>query len=324
MKWPGHGISSDGTLQYVEGEYMKADEYDTFLSDPTDFAIRTYLPRTAGKLASFQKLPPMMETINISRAAGPLSMFVDDEVMAAFEAIYQAAKETKKWGTAWMAFIKEMEELGFPAGYQPGGHSPFDYISDYLRGMRGAMLDMYRQPDKLLEAIDRLTPVLLRLATSQVSKGANRIVSIALHRGSDGFMSLKQFEKFYWPGVKALILAFVDKGFIPGVFWEGDYTSRLEYLLELPEGKVNNLFDRTDIFRVKEVLGGHLCISGGMLASILQTGSVQDVQERCKKLIDIVGKDGGYIMASTCAMDNAKVENVRAMINFTKEYGVYR
>lgn len=250
-------------------------------------------------------------------------MFVDDDVMAAFEAIFKAARESKKWGSAWRAYIKEMENLGFPAAYQPGGHAPFDYISDYLRGMRGAMLDMYRQPDKLLEAINKLTPVLIQMATSHVSKQSNPFVSIALHRGSDGFMSLKQFEKFYWPGVKALILAFVDKGFIPSVFWEGDYTSRLKYLLELPKGKVNNLFDRTDIFKAKEVLGGHLCISGGMPASILQTGSIQDVQERCRKLIDIAGKDGGYIMASTCVMDNAKIENVRAMIDFIKKHGVY-
>ncbi|MBN1191679.1 MAG: hypothetical protein JXA46_18140 [Dehalococcoidales bacterium] len=323
IKWPGHGISSDATLQYIEGEYLKADEYDDYLNDPTDFAIRTYLPRTSGKLTAFQKLPPLMESINISRAGGPLSMLADEEVMAAFEAVFRAARETRKWGSAWRAFIREMEEAGFPAGYQPGGHAPFDYVSDYLRGMRGAMLDMYRQPDKLMEAIDKLTPVLIKMATSHVSKEPNPIVSIALHRGSDGFMSLKQFEKFYWPGVKALVLAFVEKGFIPSVFWEGDYTTRLEYLLELPEGKVNNLFDRTDIFRAKEVLGGHLCISGGMPASILQTGSIQDVEDRCRKLVDLAARDGGYILSSTCAMDNARLENVRAMIDYTRKHGVY-
>jgi len=323
MKWPGHGINSGATLQYIEGEYLKADEYDLYLNDPTDFAIRRYLPRTAGSLAPLKKIPPLMDAINIARAGGPLSMLADEEVITAFSAMFKAALETRKWGKTWRAFIDEMEDLGFPAGYQPGGHAPFDYISDYLRGMKGAMLDMYRQPDKLLEAIDKLTPLLINQALSPVSKQKNRIVSIALHRGSDGFMSLKQFEKFYWPGVKALILAFVEKGFIPCVFWEGDYTSRLEYLLELPEGKVNNLFDRTNIFKAKEVLGGHQCISGGMPVSILQTGSIQDVKERCRKLIDIAGKNGGYIMASSAVMDNAKVENVRTMISFTRERGIY-
>jgi len=303
---------------------MNADEYDIFLEDPADFAIRTYLPRTTGKLVAFQKIPHLMDMIMASRAGGPISSLLDPEITAACEAIYTAVQENQKWGEAWMASIKEIEEMGFPVGYQMGGHTPFDYISDYLRGMKGTMLDMYRQPDKLLEAIQRLSPMLIRIATSQKKRDRLNMPGIALHRGSDGFMSLKQFEKFYWPGLKALILAFIDKGFVPSVFFEGDYTSRLEYLLELPKGKVVCRFDRTDMFRVKEVLGGHQCISGGVLASLLHSGTVQDVKEYCKKLIEIVGKDGGYIMSPSSSLDDAKPENVKAMIDSTKEYNIYK
>ena len=60
---------------------------------------------------------------------------------------------------------------------------------------------------------------------------------MALHRGADGFMSLNQFETFYWPGLKKIILALIDAGLTPFVFFEGDFTSRLEYLTELPKGK---------------------------------------------------------------------------------------
>ena len=34
IKLPGRGIPVDHTHQFVEGEYMKAEEYDTFLDDP--------------------------------------------------------------------------------------------------------------------------------------------------------------------------------------------------------------------------------------------------------------------------------------------------
>ena len=217
-----------------------------------------------------------------------------------------------------------LKEMGFPVSYQMGGHIPFDYLSDYLRGMKGTMLDMYRQPEKLLEAIQKLTPILVRIATSQKKGERLNMPGIALHRGSDGFMSLKQFEKFYWPGLKALILAFINKGFVPSVFFEGDYTSRLEYLLELPKGKIVCRFDRTDMFRVKEVLGGHHCISGGVLASLLHSGTVQDVKDYCKDLIDTVGRDGGYIMSASCSLDDAKPENVKAMIDSTEEFNIYK
>jgi uroporphyrinogen-III decarboxylase len=324
MRWPGHGVSPHHTHQFVEGEYMKADEYDEFMEDPSDFIIRTYLARTCGALVPFQKPPHLRDFLGIGQGRAPILIFAETEVAAAFESIYKAAQEATKWDTAWTAFIKDMEKLGFPAITRMGGQAPFDYISDFLRGMRGTMLDMYRQPDKLLEAIERQLSFSLKRIKSLPEASGFTLLFAAPHRGADGFMSLKQFEKFYWPGLKAVILALIDKGFTPYMFWEGDYTSRLKYLLELPEGKVLNRFDMTDMFKVKEVLGGHQCIAGGIVPSLLQTGTVPDVKDQCQKLIDVCGKDGGYIMMHSCELDEAKPENVKAMIDFTKEYGVYK
>ena len=56
--WPGHGLplTANGH-QFVEGEYMTADEYPAFLADPSDYAMRTFLPRAMGATAPFKKLP---------------------------------------------------------------------------------------------------------------------------------------------------------------------------------------------------------------------------------------------------------------------------
>ncbi|MFC1494867.1 uroporphyrinogen decarboxylase family protein [Thermodesulfobacteriota bacterium] len=105
--------------------------------------------------------------------------------------------------------------------------------------------------------------------------------------------------------------------------FEGNFTSRLEYLLEFPKGKVLARFDSTDIFRAKDVLKGHVCIEGNIPSSILQMGTVDDVKEYCKKLIDYCGKDGGYILSPRSSTDEVKPENLKVMIDFTKEYGVY-
>jgi uroporphyrinogen-III decarboxylase len=56
----------------------------------------------------------------------------------------------------------------------------------------------------------------------------------------------------------------------------------------------------------------------------LLTGKPQEVKEYCQKLIDVVGKGGGFIMSPRSAIDEAKTENVKAMFDFTKEYGVYQ
>jgi uroporphyrinogen-III decarboxylase len=137
-------------------------------------------------------------------------------------------------------------------------------------------------------------------------------------------MSLKQFEKFYWPTLKRVMIALIEAGLTPAPFFEGDYTSRLEYLLELPRGKVVGQFDTTDLAKAKQIIGNHMCIRGNLPVSLLQTGSPQEVKEYTKKLIDVVGKDGGYIMSTRGSLDEANPELVKVWVDYAKEYGVYR
>jgi uroporphyrinogen-III decarboxylase len=172
--------------------------------------------------------------------------------------------------------------------------------------------------------MDRVLPVLIRRIKTLTRVSSNNLVFMGPHRGAEGFMSLKQFEKFYWPGLKATILALIESGFTPYVLWEGDYTSRLKYLLELPPGKIIHRLDRTDIYKAREVLGKHHCIAGGLPPSLLRIGSVQQVKNECRKLIDIIGRDGAYIMGTSTPLDEARIENIIAMIDVTREYGIYR
>jgi hypothetical protein len=82
--------------------------------------------------------------------------------------------------------------------------------------------------------------------------------------------------------------------------------------------------DQGDIARTHRVLGHKFCLSGGISNVILAHGTPDDVRRRCKEVIDIAARDGGYIMdASAIVQNDAKVENVRAMTEFTREYGLY-
>ena len=318
--WPGHGISPHHTHQFVEGEYMRANEYDALLKDPSDYIVRTYLPRVCGNLEAFTKLPPLSTLFGYTTLLATLGR---SDLEQAIESLLKARQEVLKWNAEMGSFVSEVEELGFPAWVQSVTFAPFDAISDNFRGMRGSMLDMYRQPDNLIKACERFLPLMLDSGVARARRTGNPRVFIPLHRGSEGFMSLKQFETFYWPTFKALLLGLIDEGLTPCPLFEGDYTSRLEHLLELPRGKVLGYFDASDIFRTKEILGNHMCIMGNVPCSLLQTGTTQDVKDYCKKLIDIAGRGGGFIMAPRSAIDEVKPENLRAMIDFTKEYGVY-
>ena len=98
----------------------------------------------------------------------------------------------------------------------------------------------------------------------------------------------------------------------------------MEYLLEMPRAKVLCHFEHMDMKRAKEVLGGHLCIMGNVPSSLLQIGTPDETREFCRGLIDVAGKGGGFIMAPASSIDEAKPENIKAMIDTCREYGVYR
>ena len=146
---------------------------------------------------------------------------------------------------------------------------------------------------------------------------------IVVHGGADEFMLSKQFETFYGPEFKKLLLALIKEGLITCVFFEGNCTSRLEYLRDLPKGKILGFFDKTDIRKAKEILGGVMCMAGFMPLSVLQVGTPDQVKEHTKELIDVVGRGGGYIMGPRSIMDEANPDLVKVWVEFTKEYGVY-
>lgn len=320
-KWPGHGLPDTSSFQFVEGEYMKAEEYDTFLDDPGDFIFRTYLPRVYGNLEGLSYMPPMMSLLSYS---GLFASFSNPAILTALETIIKAAKSSAQSWMSTLAFPSRMVPHGFPSLVGFGSQAPFDVISDYLRGLKGSTLDMFRCPDKLLAAQQKLLPYLVDSSVAMGRMMGAALSFIALHRGSDGFMSLEQFETFYWPGLKTLLLANIDAGLTPFVFWEGSWDKRLEYFRELPKGKVVGWFDRTDLFKAKEVIGDTMCICGDMPLSLLRTGTPEQVKAYAKKLIDVVGKDGGFIMGSNTVLDDAKPELVKVWADFTREYGVYR
>jgi uroporphyrinogen-III decarboxylase len=91
----------------------------------------------------------------------------------------------------------------------------------------------------------------------------------------------------------------------------------------VPKGKVLYHFERVDMARAKDILGDVSCIAGNVPNSLLIMGTPEDVKDYCRKLIDTVGKGGGFIMDSAAIIDEARPENVKAMGDLTREYGVY-
>jgi hypothetical protein len=323
-RWPGHGIPETSGYQCVEGEYMLAEDYQALIDDPSDFWVRTWMPRVFGALEPLKNLSSFTDMWEIVVVSLQMIAFGIPPVQSALKALMDAGNEAMAFIQKIMGFEMEVRGMGFPASIGGAAKAPFDIIADTLRGTRGMMIDMYRQPDMVLKAVERLTPIAIKQGVGGATMNGNPIVFIPLHKGADGFMSDEQFKKFYWPTLKALILGLVDAGCVPFLFCEGSYNTRLNYLKELPKGSCFWIFDRTDMAKAKKTIGDKICIGGNVPSGLILTGTAEKVKAYCKDLIDVAGKDGGYIMAFGTAMDEGKAETVHAMVDFTKEYGVYK
>ncbi len=324
FKWAGHGLSDDLSWQFVELELMKDDEYDHFLFDPTDFMIRRYWPRISKALGGLATLPPLNQVIPYSWGLHTGAFLLSPEMESTLTAMLEAARasaEVLKWAGA---FHKKATELGFPALAGGKAQVPFDTLGDVFRGTRGVFLDIYRRPDKVMAACDKLLPIMIDVSVASAKRSGIPRVFLPLHKGLDNFLSPQQFNKFYWPHMKELLEALIREDITPWVLVEGVCNERLESFRDVTPGKVVYHFEATDIFRAKEVLRDRCCIRGNVPASILTVGKPDEVKAYCKKLIDVCGADGGFIMDASTVLGDARLENVQAMFDITREYGVYR
>jgi hypothetical protein len=323
VKWPGHGLPEDASMQqYVEGEYMKADEYDLFLEDLTDFCLRYYLPRSLGALAPLADFPPTPFILGMPNRF--LAPAVIPGVRAAYQAIIDHGTEMAQWQAPLLQFNREAVAAGYPTLIGGQAHAPFDILADTLRGTKGIMTDIYRQPDKVLAAMEKLTPINIACGREAADRTGIPVVFFALHKGDDTFMSDEQYAKFYWPTLRKVIMGLIEEGLVPMLFAEGRYENRLEIIRDLPRGKVAWHFDRTDMFRAKKILGDHACITGNVPASLLCTGTPRQVKEYCRQLIEVCGPGGGFILTGGARIDKGDPDNLRAMTEAVMEYGRYR
>ena len=323
MSWPGHGLGKDAnTFQFVEGEYMKPDEYDALINDPADYFFRKLAPRTIGAMAHLKDFSPLSSLLG--RPMGIAAPFASPDIRRAFQDLINAGIEQEEWLKSVKRFSRETVAFGFPSLRSGAAMAPFDTIGDGLRGTRGVLTDIFRRPDKVLAATNAIAELTIEHTVNAVNASKGFIVFFPLHKGDDAHMSLEQFEVFYWPSLRKVILGLIEEGIMVTLFAEGRYESRLERVNDLPKGWVVWHFDQTDMRKAKSVLGENCCLMGNVPSSLMVTSTSDEVRQHCRELIEICGQGGGYILAGGCSTTESKEDNLRAMMQAAVEYGSYK
>ena len=321
LQWPGNGVGDNQPYQYLDREYMKPEEYDDFLFDPTGYYLRVYLPRIMGAFEGFSEFPHIAGGFYF-RLFGNIRGFLKPALQKSWADVQKAAAASQDLADRNVRFIARMAALGYPMGNIATTGAPFDVLGDYFRGARGVLTDMRRRGDKLLEACDKMRRLLVSQVVPAAKASGNPVVFIPLHWAPDAFMSQDQFKTYWWPSFRQMMLDLIAEGLIPMPMWESDCTKRLEIIKDIPAGKAIYWFERADIVKAREVLGDVVALRGNVSPSTLTTGTPDDVDAAVKYIVDNVWNKGGRIIldAAFGLPDETPVENVRAMFRAARKY----
>ncbi|MBN2029869.1 uroporphyrinogen decarboxylase [bacterium] len=323
---PGASLSPTQSFQFVEGEYMQADEYDALITNPEGFLMRTYIPRVMGAMAGWNMMPNMLSATELPFVTFMSINFSIPPMQETLKTLSDVSQAISEWLAASgqvSAFTRG--KLGLPATMGGFTKAPFDYLGDSLRGTRGIMMDLFRLPQKVLDAVERITPLAIEMGVNASNSSGNPFIMLPLHKGADGFISNKDFKKFYWPSLKNTLTGLIEEGVVPFLFVEGGYNQRLDTIANsgLPTGKTIWLFDKTDMAEAKKKIGGWAAIGGNIPVSLFKAGTTEEMSDYVKKLIDTCGPGGGFWLSPGAVLDQSKNENVHTYLKVGKEYGTY-
>lgn len=304
---PGFDCDADYGFQYLEpGEdraWMRADEYQQLIDDPTGFLMNVWLPRVS-----------------------------DDIVGPGQPCTLRNQAALVKGGMAMLHYFSQLgaqndwlkREAGMPAALSGILKAPLDILADKLRGYMGLAVDLQERPDEVLAACQALAPHLLHVALAGADPQQLLPIGFWMHRSCVPLITPRQFAEIQWPTLKPIIENIWARGHQTLFYAEGRWGAHLETFAELPERSIVFHADQDDVFEVHNKLGRKFCISGGVPNTLLAFGEPEQVTQRCRDIFERVAGSGGYILdASAIVQSDARLENVEAMVRAAREYGDY-
>jgi len=204
------------------------------------------------------------------------------------------------------------------------GVIPFDAYS-MMRSMTAFYKDVFQIGDQLEDILWTANNAVIAGCEAAVKTTGNNRVFIGGVRGAGEFISIRQFKRFVWPYLKAMVDTLAEKHIVPVLHFDADWTQNLEFFLELPKGKfVLELDSATDIFKAHDILKGHCAIKGDVPPALFTSASATELEAYAKKLLGTFRNGDGLLYSSGCNLPmNAKLENVQAFFGAVEKYGRY-
>ena len=190
-----------------------------------------------------------------------------------------------------------------------------------LVGEEDMMKATFKKPAFVEKVINFATDLLIHLYTDIVEDGTLEVISLADPTASGDLISKRQFKQFAIPALKRFTDWARSKGVHTLLHICGNTTDRLELFPDTGASCIS-LDHKTDIARAKEVLQGKMCFAGNVdPVQVMLQGSVEDVEQTCKKIIEVAGTDGAFVLMPGCDIPpDVPYENIQKFIQVAREY----
>jgi MtaA/CmuA family methyltransferase len=209
------------------------------------------------------------------------------------------------------------------AGFVNG---PPDTAADvYVGRYPGIFVEMVNDPDWVLRLFDKCAETSIAFAKAMIEAGACAIATV---EGGmiDEAVSPEQYAKFVVPGHKKIREAIG----VPYVYHQCENaTPFVDIIVNEIKPAVLCVHESVDLKWLKENYGDKVVLAGGVAASKagapLMDGTPEDVFRDAKKSLEIGMPGSGFWLTAGCEVHHAcKPENIKALVQAAKEYGVYK
>lgn len=197
---------------------------------------------------------------------------------------------------------------------------PFTLAARFI-GEETMMKAVFKQPAFVEKAIDFATRVLIRFYEPLLLDRSLEVILIGDPTASGDLISRQQFERFVVPHLKSFTDWARSHGAHTIVHICGNTTDRLD-LYPRTGASCISLDHKTDMLKAKETLHGKMCFAGNIdPVKVLLQGSAQEVEAACRKVIESVGTQGGFILLPGCDIPpTVPYENLQAFMRTAQEW----
>jgi len=276
VKLPGVELGEDELWQLDEKPCMSREDYDVILSKGWDWFTNDVLFNRIG--------------------------YTEEDLTGGMEVMGQI-----------IALMEEQPYPNWDAGVSFG--SPLDKLA-VGRGTVGLFKDFRQIPEKMHDVLDCIMESEMAKLDAQIAgrdiSGLVAMNSPAIRCTCD-YVSEKIFEEFVWPTMYPAADKLIAAGAYVFFHNDSNWNDFLHFYKRFP--KHTCIYDsdgQTDIYKIKEILGDSMCITGNVSPSLLSLGTPDEVYAFCRKQIEDMGD--AYILSGACSLPpNAKPENLDAM-----------